>query len=60
MPLAVSPSSSASEQATFASSSAVMVRGGALASSSRRLCSIAEPGRSTTTGTAIAPCARQR
>jgi len=60
MPLGVSPSSSASEQATFASSSAVTVRGGALAKSSSRLCSAAEAGRSTTTGTAVAPCSRQR
>jgi len=60
MPLAVSPSCSTSEQTTFASSSAVTVRGGALAKSSRRLCSAAEAGRSTTTGTLVAPCSRQR
>lgn len=60
MPLGVSPSSSASEPTTLASSSAVTVRGGALAKSSSRLCSTVEPGRSMTTGTAVAPCSRQR
>lgn len=60
MPEAVSPSSLASEQTTRASSRAVTVRGGALASSSRRFCSAAETGRSTTTGTRVAPCSRQR
>lgn len=53
-------SSSLSERTTFASSSAVTVRGGALASSSSRLCSAAEAGRSTTTGTEVAPRSRQR
>ncbi len=60
MPLGVSPSSLASEQATLASSSAVTVRGGALARSNSRLCSVTEAGRSTTTGTSVAPRSRQR
>lgn len=60
MPLGVSLSSWASEPTTLASSSAVRVRGGALAKSSSRLFSMAEAGRSTTTGTAVAPCPRQR
>lgn len=56
----VSPSSSASEQTTFASSRAVTVRAGALACNRRRLRSAREAGRSTTTGTVVEPCSRQR
>jgi len=60
MPLGVSPSSSARERTTLASSRAVVVRGGALASSRSRLCSAGSAGRSTTTGTLVEPCSRQR
>jgi hypothetical protein len=46
----VRPSCSISEQTTRASSSAVIVRAGALTASSSRLCSAARDGASTTTG----------
>lgn len=53
------PSSSIREQTTRASSEAVSVRTGALASSNSRLCSATEPARSTMTGTSSRPCSRQ-
>jgi hypothetical protein len=53
-------SSCTSEQTTRASSIAVNVRGGALAQRSRRLCSVAAPAGSITTGTSACPCSRQR
>jgi len=58
--LGVSPSSSTSERTTLPSSRAVTVRGGALACSRSRLCSAGQAGRSTTTGTVVEPCSRQR
>ena len=61
-PMAVGPScsSSRSEQTTRASSSAVVVRRGALATSSRRLHCALDRAPSTTTGTVRWPCSRQR
>ncbi len=56
----VRPSSSTSEQTTRASSSAVVVRPGALTASISRLCSTLRAGDSTTTGTIVAPCSRHR
>ncbi len=53
-------SSRRSETTTRASSSAVIVRGGALATSRSRLCSLARPGRSMTAGTSVKPASRQR
>ncbi len=53
------PSSSIREQTTRASSEAVRVRTGALASSNSRLSSAAEPARSSTTGTSLCPCSSQ-
>lgn len=53
------PSSSIREQTTRASSEAVSVRRGVLASSNSRLSSAAEPARSSTTGTSWCPCSSQ-
>jgi hypothetical protein len=55
-----SPSSLANDDTTRASSNAVIVRGGALATSSSRLCSMGEAGVSTTTGTSVCPARCQR
>ncbi len=52
------PSWLISEQTTRASSSAVRVRSGQLARSSRRLCSAVEHGDSITTGMSRWPCSR--
>ena len=60
MALGDSPSSLANDDTTRASSNAVIVRGGALAISSSRLCSMGEAGVSTTTGTRLCPCRCQR
>ena len=56
----VRPSSSASDETTCASSSAVRVRGGALAASKSRLCSMLSVEDSTTTGTSSHPSSCQR
>ena len=53
-------SSSINEHTTRASSSAVIVRAGALTASISRLCCTTCAGASTTTGTVVAPCSRQR
>jgi len=60
MALGLRPSSFINEQTTLASSSAVRVRGGELARSSKRLCSTVEFGGSMTTGMWQCPCSRQR
>jgi hypothetical protein len=60
MALGDRPSSLASDDTTRASSNAVIVRGGALATSSSRLCSMGEAGVSTTTGTTLWPNRCQR
>ena len=58
--LGVRPSSCASDETTWASSIAVMVRGGALAANKSRLCSTLSAEASTTTGTCCSPCSCQR
>jgi len=58
--LGVRPSSSASDETTWAWSSAVMVRRGALAANKSRLCSTLSAEASRTTGICCSPCACQR
>ena len=59
MAVGLSPCSSRREQTTRPSSRGVRVRGGELARRSKRLCSSAPLGRSTTTGMSRRPLCRQ-
>jgi hypothetical protein len=59
MAIGLRPSSSRSEQTTRPSSRALRVRGGELATRSKRLCSSGALGRSKTTGMSAHPLCRQ-